>query len=117
MFYTRKDKSKVWRCTVRGVDDPCPATVEQNGTTYALLKPHTCTPQNDVHLRLKILSDAKIEGLENKFKPALRIVEEVVQNVDIQNPSMDLPVLDQVARSVNRNRAKVRPQNPTALFF
>ena len=61
---------------------------------------------------IDVRHDAKKEGLVNKFKPAKKICEERLLNLQGVVPADSLPNLLNCVRQVNRGRESARPQAP-----
>ena len=68
-----------WQCTVRPKGNPCKASVaERDGTFQAGKNSHNHTAEVGAATARKIVTTVKIKALENKFKPASAIVNEVI---------------------------------------
>ncbi|XP_074631182.1 uncharacterized protein LOC141889768 [Acropora palmata] len=63
----------------------------------------------------KIVSLLKSKALEDKFKPASAIVDEVMLDILTEAPCPALPKPVHVARAANRLRQKLRPEHPKDL--
>ena len=124
-----KNGSVKWRCTVRGnysvqggrktkKRKPCNAVVIQRGDTFTPGRTrHICKKQKDVHIKAKIVAEAKLKAMENKFASARKIVEPIFLKEYEENPDAELPVLEHTCRAVNRYKNKNRPKNPKNLLF
>ena len=79
--YTFKEKTKTtnyWQCSVRPKGNPCRATVkEQDGSFIPGRNTHNHQPQPGALLAAKIVKCVKQKAMDNVFKPATAIVEEV----------------------------------------
>ena len=79
--YTFKEKTKTtnyWQCSVRPKGNPCRATVkEQDGSFIPGLNTHNHQPQPGALLAAKIVKCVEQKAMDNVFKPATAIVEEV----------------------------------------
>lgn len=79
--YTFKEKTKTtnyWQCSVRPKGNPCRATAkEQDGSFIPGRNTHSHQPKPGALLAAKIVTCVKQKALDNVFKPATAIVEEV----------------------------------------
>ena len=79
--YTFKEKTKTtnyWQCSVRPKGNPCRATAkEQDGSFIPGGNTHSHQPKPGALLAAKIVTCVKQKALDNVFKPATTIVEEV----------------------------------------
>ena len=79
--YTFKEKTKTtsyWQCSVRPKVNPCRATVkEQDGSFIPGRNTHNHQPEPGALLAAKIVTCVKQKALDNVFKPATAIVDEV----------------------------------------
>ena len=79
--YTFKEKTKTtdyWQCSIRPKGNPCRGTVkEQDGSFIPGRNTHNHQPEPGALLAAKIVTCVKQKALDNVFKPATAIVEEV----------------------------------------
>ena len=119
-MYTVKRKTPrgaYWWCSVRGKTVRCPATVIQAGADFKPgAHPHCHAGNPGALVGTKVRVEVKKKALLIKDKPALQIVEDVLQ--DIRTPDdHQLPNPEYEKRILNRKRAAVRPPEPTSLDF
>ena len=71
-----------WQCTVRPKGNPCKASVaERDGTFQAGKNSHNHSVEVGAATARKIVTTVKAKALENKFKPASAIVNEVINSL------------------------------------
>ena len=79
----KRSYATYWQCTVRPKDNPCKASVTQrDGRFQAGKNAHNHVAEVGAVKAKKIVSKVKEKALEDKFKPAAAIVNEV--NLDLQ---------------------------------
>ncbi|XP_062597710.1 uncharacterized protein LOC134259125 [Saccostrea cucullata] len=116
----RGDGSIYWRCSKRGKEQHCPATVIQKGDTFQEgLKNHVHPAEPGVHLAIKMKAEVKKKAVDNIFtESAPRIVENVMNAAsDVDAPPASRPKPANMTRIVNRVRQNLRPQDPKDLDF
>ena len=79
--YTFREKTKTtnyWQCSFRPKGNPCRATVKEQDESFILgHNTHNHQPEPGALLAAKIVTCVKQKALDNVFKPATAIVEEV----------------------------------------
>ena len=79
--HSRRPCATYWQCTVRPKGNPCKASVtERNGVFRSGQQSHNHTVEMGAATAAKIVSQVKSKALEDKFKPASAIVDEVTIN-------------------------------------
>ncbi len=109
----------LWRCTIRTSYNYCYGAVRQKGDEFTVITEHTsCTPVPNLEAVLLLNSKAKqIASKGDSFESAYKLVEPLLAEPLRENPTVQLPNLSAVARTLNRMRRKLRPSNPEELFF
>ena len=75
----KRSYATYWQCTVRPKGNPCKASVaERDGTFQAGKNSHNHSAEVGAATARKIVTTVKTKALENKFKPASAIVNEVI---------------------------------------
>ena len=75
---SKRSYATYWQCTVRPRGNACKATViQQDGTFQAGANAHNHSSEPGAVTAAKIIKLVKEKALEDKFKPASAIVEEV----------------------------------------
>ena len=75
----KRSYATYWQCTVRPKGNPCKASVvERDGAFQAGKNSHNHTAEVGAATARKIVTTVKTKALENKFKPASAIVNEVI---------------------------------------
>ena len=76
--HSRRPYATYWQCTMRPKGNPCKASVtERDGTSQAGKSAHNHAVEMGAVTAAKIISTVKSKALEDKFKPASAIVNEV----------------------------------------
>ncbi|XP_028408207.1 uncharacterized protein LOC114530782 [Dendronephthya gigantea] len=108
----------VWRCTVRNKTTNCLATVRQHGTDFSPgVQVHSHQPSSGIGTAAKIISEVKAKAMEDFFRSAGAIADEVLVAHFTDAPCAAVPKVCNLARQANRKRQKTRPQEPTDLEF
>ena len=77
-FQERTKTTNYWQCSIRPKGNPCRATVKgQDGSFILARNTHNHQPEPGALLTAKIVTCVKQKALDNVFKPATAIVEEV----------------------------------------
>ena len=80
--YAKRSYATYWQCTVRPKGNPCKASVaERDGTFQAGKNSHNHSADVGAATARKIVTTVKAKALENKFKPASAIVNEVINSL------------------------------------
>ncbi|KAK4309754.1 hypothetical protein Pmani_018630 [Petrolisthes manimaculis] len=107
-----------WQCTVRPKVKPCKATVIQRSDKFVRgTTSHNHPPSPDSALTTKISSKVKKMAVQDLFKPASAIVDEVLLQEMANAPCPSLPNPEYLSRAANRQRQKLRPAEPKDLSF
>ena len=78
----KRSYATYWQCTVRPKGNPCKASVaERDGTFQAGKNSHNHSAEVGAATARKIVTTVKAKALENKFKPASAIVNEVINSL------------------------------------
>ena len=78
----KRSYATYWQCTVRPKGNPCKASVaERDGTFQAGKNSHNHSAEVGTATARKIVTTVKAKALENKFKPASAIVNEVINSL------------------------------------
>ncbi|CAH1268746.1 Hypp3974 [Branchiostoma lanceolatum] len=125
--YTRKEKTPrpsgaiYWTCKRRPTGPgKCPATVIEKpaGMYRRGNNRHNHPPEMQAATNLRIQAKVRQRAVENLFRSAGQIVEEVVmEEVDVRAPNPDLPSITNMVRMANKRRQELRPKDPTTLDF
>jgi len=116
--HSRRPYATYWQCTVRPKGNPCKASVtERNGVFRPGQQSHNHIVEVGAATAAKIVSKVKSKALEEKFKPASAIVDEVMLDELIESPCPVLPKPMHVVRAANRLRQKLRPEHPKDMDF
>lgn len=121
--YTVKRKTNVcvhWRCALRNKNITCPVVIkEHNNNEYIRGEMDHCHPPEACPaLSTKVSSIVKRKAMEDVFRPAADIVDEVLrEHVDPNVPLTSLPAPINLARQGNRRRRANRPDEPLDLNF
>lgn len=76
--HSKRTYATYWQCTVRPKDNPCKASViERNGAYQAGKSAHNHQVEAGAFTAAKVMVAVKTKALEDKFRPASAIVEEV----------------------------------------
>lgn len=76
--HSKRPYATYWQCTMRPKGNPCKASVtERDGTFQAGKSAHNHSVEMGAITALKIISTVKSKALEDKFRPASAIVNEV----------------------------------------
>ena len=76
--HSRRPYATYWQCTVRPKGNPCKASVtERDGVFRPGQQSHNHTVEMGAATAAKIVSQVKSKALDDKFKPASAIVDEV----------------------------------------
>ncbi|KAK3719185.1 hypothetical protein QZH41_020418 [Actinostola sp. cb2023] len=113
-------KSTEWQCTKRPKLNPCRATVKDmyDGTYTIGNISHNHAPETGAAQVAKITTAAKKQAVDNLFKPAAQIVDEILmKELNDDRPCPHIPKPGNIARQANRKRQKIRPADPTNLEF
>ena len=113
----RRNMVNYWRCSVRNKSSICPATIIQRGNLFTRginAHNHLANPEVNFKPELKVfvINRAKREI----FVPAAEIVENALIPYT-NNLQPGLPSLTNLARTANRARQAIRPQDPVDLDF
>ncbi|KAJ7371865.1 hypothetical protein OS493_022581 [Desmophyllum pertusum] len=115
----RRPNATDWQCTIRRKLNPCRAAVIQrsDGTFHPGVHSHNHTSDVGAAISATITAKVKAKTVEDIFKPASAIVEEVLleELTDAPCPALSKP--EYIARAANRLRQKLRPKDPTTLDF
>ncbi|XP_055997986.1 uncharacterized protein LOC125647370 [Ostrea edulis] len=108
-----------WRCSKRGKDQPCPATVIQRGNNFQEgLRNHVHPAEPGVDLAVKLKTEVKRNATQNIFtQSAPRVVEVALSTANIKAPPASRPKPANMTRMANRVRRNLRPQDPQDLDF
>ena len=107
-----------WQCTSRPKTNPCRATVKEKDNVF---EPgptaHNHPPKIGSVVATKISFKVKEKAMEDLFKPAAAIVDEVLleQLGDVPCPALRKPI--NMAKSANYFRQSRRPKDPADLNF
>ncbi|XP_060554303.1 uncharacterized protein LOC132715331 isoform X2 [Ruditapes philippinarum] len=113
----RKKTSSTWRCSVRNVNNVCPALVRQVGSDFFPGgKDHNHGSVPSAKARMLITQEATQQASQQVFTSAGSIVDKVA-NVVIQPSDVEKPNTEYIARVVNRKRQQLRPEEPSDLNF
>ena len=120
--YTFKRETNVgvhWRCAVRNKSVKCGMTIKEvNNTFIRGPNEHSHPPEACPGATSKVSKLIKHKAMEDVFRPALEIVEEVMlENIEPTMPTASLPAPINLARQANRKRQANRPAEPTDLTF
>lgn len=78
----KRSYATYWQCTVRPKGNPCKASVAgRDGTFQAGKNSHNHSAEVGAATARKIVTTVKAKALENKFKPASAIVNEVINSL------------------------------------
>lgn len=115
----RRGENTDWQCTVRPKVNPCKATVIQraDGTLTLGRNEHNHPGQEGALLAAKITARAKKDALDDLFKPAMVIVNQVLMEEMTDAPCPSLPKPLNLAKAANYLRQRLRPSDPTDLNF
>ena len=114
----RLTKTTHWQCTVRPKINPCRATIReidgqfQPGTTE-----HNHPPRIGSATATEIAVEVKRRAMENLFKPAPAIVDEVMLEQLTDAPCQALQRPSYMVRNANYYRQSQRPNDPVDLNF
>ncbi len=76
--HSKRTYTTYWQCTVRPKGNPCKASViERNGSFQAGKSVHNHNVEAGALTAAKVVAEVKRKALEDKFRPALAIVDEV----------------------------------------
>jgi hypothetical protein len=76
--HSKRSYATYWQCTVRPKGNPCKASViERNGTYQAGRSVHNHQVEAGAFTAAKVIAAVKTKALQDKFRPASAIVEEV----------------------------------------
>lgn len=120
--YTFKRKTRVgvhWRCAVRNKTVNCGVTIKEVDNMFIRgPNEHSHPPEACPVTTSKVSKLIKEKAMEDVFRPALEIVEEVMlENIDPTMPTASLPAPVNLARQANRKRRANRPAEPVDLTF
>ncbi|KAK3888798.1 hypothetical protein Pcinc_007158 [Petrolisthes cinctipes] len=120
--YTFKRETNVgvhWRCAVRNKTVNCGMTIKEvNNVFIRGPNEHSHPPETCPVTTSKVSKLIKNKAMEDVFRPALEIVEEVMlENIDPTIPTASLPAPVNLARQANRKRRTNRPAEPIDLTF
>ncbi|XP_068250151.1 uncharacterized protein [Palaemon carinicauda] len=120
--YTFKRETTVgvhWRCAVRNKNVKCGMIIKEvNNSFIRGPSEHSHPPETCPATTSKVSKLIKDKAMEDVFRPALEIVEEVIlENVDPTMPTASLPAPINLARQANRKRQANRPAEPVDLSF
>lgn len=120
--YTFKRKTSVgvhWRCAVRNKSVECGITLKEVDNVF-IRGPHghSHPPETCPVTTSKVSKLIKEKAMQDLFRPALEIVEEVMlDNITPNMPTASLPAPVNLARQANWKRRANRPAEPVDLTF
>ena len=88
-----------------------------NGTFHSGVHSHNHTSDVGAAVSATITVKVKAKAVEDIFKPASAIIEEVLLEELTDAACLALPKPEYIARAANRLRQKLRPKDPTTLDF
>ncbi|KAK2567851.1 hypothetical protein P5673_007735 [Acropora cervicornis] len=111
----RKKTAVIWQCTVRK-GHYCKATVKEVDGAFHKTQVHDHQPAVGAATVAKVVSAVKRKALEDIFKPASAIVQEVLlEKVSTTAPCPALSKPEYLARTANWFRRSKRPKDPTSI--
>ncbi|XP_067024035.1 uncharacterized protein [Acropora muricata] len=114
----RRANVTYWQCTVRPKGNHCRAIVIQRGNEFQQGKQnHNHPPAAGAATAATVMASVKGRAVEDQFKPASAIVNEVLLNELGDEPCPALPKPHHLARAANRIRQSTRPKDPIDLDF
>ena len=109
----RLTKTTHWQCTMRPKVNPCRATVREiNGQFQPGTNTHNPPPEIGSATATEIAVEVKRRAMENEFKPALAIVDEVLLEQLTNAPCHDLQRPSYMVRNANYYRKSQRSNEP-----
>lgn len=108
----------MWLCARwrKDGDIVCGGSVKQVRNDFIQVKDHKCKPIANVEFKLRIEALAVTIGIDKKFENSAKIASAVIQ--EFFNRGLILyPRIRQLKRSIDAQRKKSRPPNPTDLWF
>ena len=115
----RKLKSGTdWQCTVRRSRNPCRATLkERDGEFFPSATIHNHPSEEGAAIAAKVAAAVKRKAMEDIFRPAADIVEEILVDELDSAPCPALKKPCYMVRCANRLRQSQRPPDPKDLAF
>ena len=82
--HSKRSYATYWQCTVRPKNNPCRASViERNGTYQTGKSMHNHQVEAGSFTAVKVVAAVKKMALQDKFRPASAIVDEVIEHAVI----------------------------------
>ncbi|MPC35670.1 hypothetical protein E2C01_029100 [Portunus trituberculatus] len=107
-----------WQCTVHPKHNPCQIVITQRNGDFVknkLIHNHLSPIGSAIATRVSL--EVKELAVKDLFKSASAIVDDVLLQEMGNSPCQSLPKPDHLARTVNRQRQKLRPTEPKDLQF
>ncbi|XP_068750508.1 uncharacterized protein [Montipora capricornis] len=102
---SKRSYATYWQCTVRPKGNACKASIaetQRDEKFQAGKNPHNHATEVGAVIAKKIVTKVKEKALEDKFKPAAAIVNEVLLDELTEAPCPALPKPEYIARTANR---------------
>ncbi|KAK3709666.1 hypothetical protein QZH41_010995 [Actinostola sp. cb2023] len=115
----RRSYATYWQCTKRPSGNPCKASVTEKpiGVFTPGMTSHNHVCDSGSLVATNIVKTVKAKVMEDKFKSAQVIVEEVLLDQMTDGPCSTLPKTVNIARAANRLRQRMRPKDPQDCDF
>jgi len=114
----KRGNTTYWRCSVRSKANHCPATMTQDCDEFRLGRHEDSRPaQSGVEETINVITNVKRAAVLDVFRPTTALVEEVLLATVGSKPLQSMPAVWNIARTANRARQALRPEDPVDLNF